>query len=65
MIISLSDFLNGIRQRKADLGIIDTPERTEAMRNDGSRRTARKRAILARIDDRAHAAGVPPLKANY
>lgn len=65
MIISLSDFLNGIRQRKADLGITDTPERTEAMRNDGSRRTARKRAMLARIDDRARAAGVPPLKANY
>lgn len=65
MIISLSDLLNGIRQRKADLGIIDTPERTEAMRNDGDRRTARKRDMLARIDKRARTSVATPLKANY
>lgn len=65
MIISLFDLLNGIRQRKADLGITDTPERTEAMRNDGHRRTARKRTVLARIDERARTAGATPLKANY
>ena len=41
MIITLSDLLAGIRERKAALGIIDTPERTDAMRNSGSRRTAR------------------------
>lgn len=65
MIISLSDLLGDIRQRKADLGISDTAERTEVMRNDGIRRTARKRQVLARIDERARTAGVTPLKANY
>ncbi|MGZ0070270.1 hypothetical protein ACT9ST_00990 [Sphingobium limneticum] len=39
------------------LGIIDTPERTDAMRNSGSRRTARKRAMLARIEERSRDAG--------
>lgn len=53
MIITLSDLLTGIRERKAALGIIDTPERTDAMRNSGSRRTARKRAMLARIEERS------------
>lgn len=58
MIITLSDLLTGIRERKAALGIIDTPERTDAMRNSGSRRTARKRAMLARIEERSRDAGV-------
>ncbi|KZC80550.1 hypothetical protein AYR46_09975 [Sphingobium yanoikuyae] len=58
MIITLSDLLAGIRERKAALGIIDTPERTDAMRNSGSRRTARKRAMLARIEERSRDAGV-------
>lgn len=65
MIITLSDLLAGIRERKAALGIIDTPERTEQMRNTGSRRTASKRAILERIDERASAAGVTPLKGHF
>jgi len=65
VIISLSDLLDGIRQRKANLGIVDTAERTEAIRNDGIRRTARKRDMLARIDERAREAGIAPLKAHY
>lgn len=58
MIVTLSELLAGIRERKAALGIIDTPDRTEQMRNAGSRRTASKRAMLDRIDERARAAGV-------
>ncbi|WP_059151061.1 hypothetical protein [Novosphingobium barchaimii] len=65
MIITLSDLLKGIRERKAALGIIDTPERTDAMRNRGSQRTQRKRAMLARIEDRARENGVPPLEARF
>ena len=45
--------------------IIDTPERTDAMRNDGSSPTPQKREMLARIDARAHDAGVEPLKAYF
>lgn len=58
MIISLSDLLDGIRRRKITLGIVDTEERTDAMRNDGSRRMPGKRAMLARMEKRALAAGV-------
>lgn len=65
MIISLSDLLGGIRRRKAELGIVDTEERTDAMRNEGSRRSSGKRAMLARIEERAREAGVTPLKARY
>lgn len=65
MIISLSDLLDCIRRRKAELGIVETEERTDAMRNSGARRTPGKRAMLARIDERARDAGVTPLKARY
>lgn len=61
MIVALADLLAGIRDRKALLGIVDTAERTEAMRNNGRRRTPEKRAMLARIDARADAVGVKPL----
>ncbi len=65
MIITLSDLLSGIRDRKALLGIVDTPERTEAMRNKGCNRTPKKRVMLARVDARARDAGVEPLKAYF
>lgn len=65
MNISLSGLLAGIQERKAELGIVDTFESTERMRNNGSRRTLRKRAMLAMIDERAQAAGIAPLKAYY
>ena len=65
MIITLSDLLAGIRERKAELGIVDTPDRTEQMRNAGSRRTDSKRAMLERIDERARAADLTPLKGNF
>jgi len=61
MNIALADLLGGIRDRKALLGIVDTIERTEAMRNNGRRRTPEKLAMLARIDARTHAVGVEPL----
>lgn len=61
MIIALADLLAGIRNQKALLGTVDTVERTEAMRNNGRRRTPEKRAMLAGIDARADAVGVKPL----
>ncbi|RSU54116.1 hypothetical protein DAH51_20435 [Sphingobium yanoikuyae] len=65
MIITLSDLLAGIRDRKVQLGIVDTPECTEAMRNKGCNRTLQKRAMLARINVRARDADVEPLKAYF
>ncbi|WP_000309643.1 hypothetical protein, partial [Bacillus cereus] len=60
-----SDLLSGIRDRKVQLGIVDMPERTEAMRNKGCNRTPQKRAMLARADARARDGGVEPLKAYF
>lgn len=65
MIIAFSDLLDGIRKRKADLGIVNTPESTEAMRNRGITRTPAKREMLKRIDERAAAAGKNAPKAYY
>lgn len=65
MEVILAELLEGIRERKRLLGIVDTPERTEAMRNRGSRRTSQKRELLARIEARAREAGVEPLKGYY
>ncbi|QJR02920.1 hypothetical protein HH800_12495 [Sphingobium yanoikuyae] len=65
MIATLLEHLARIRARKVELGIVDSPERTEAMRNSGLRRTARKRAALARIDERALAVGVVPLNSRF
>lgn len=65
MEVTLAEFLAGIRKRKAALGIEDTPEETDRLRNSGTRRTAKKRARLVRIAERARAAGVDPLKSNY
>ncbi|MFC3441204.1 hypothetical protein ACFOKF_08330 [Sphingobium rhizovicinum] len=61
MEITLADLLTGVRERKALLGIVETAERTEAMQNNGRRRSPEKRAMLARIDERSRAAGVEPM----
>lgn len=37
----------------------------EAMRNSGRRRTPAKRELLRRIDERAAASGVRPVRQNY
>jgi hypothetical protein len=52
-------------KRKAELGIIDSPERTEALRNKGLNRTPEKRELLRRAQERAIAAGVKPIKAYF
>lgn len=65
MIFTVFEHLARIRARKVELGIVDSPERAAAMRNSGLRRTARKRATLARIDERARAVGVVPLTARF
>jgi hypothetical protein len=63
--ISLNDLLSGINARKRELGIVESEERTETMRNPGTRRTASKRAMLERLDARARESGVTPPKAYY
>ena len=55
--IMLFDYLEAVRARKAALGLADTPESVEAMRNKGGNRTPAKRALLRRAARRAKAAG--------
>ena len=50
--------------RARELGL-DSPAVTEAMRNDGARRTEAKRDLLRSIGERATAAGLTPKKAHY
>jgi hypothetical protein len=60
---ALSEFLARIDARKVTLGI--TPAATAAARNNGTRRTAEKRAQLLRIQARARDAGLAPLPARF
>jgi hypothetical protein len=63
--ISFADFCAFVAQRKAELGIIDTPERTEALRNKGLDRTPEKRELLRRAQERAIEAGIKPIKSYF
>lgn len=65
--IAITDLRAFVRQRKAELGLdlIDSPERTEALRNKGLNRTPEKRELLRRSQDRAIAAGVSPVKSYF
>jgi hypothetical protein len=62
---TLFDYLESVEHRKAELGWIDTPETTEAMRNKGANRTPEKRELLRRMAERARAAGLEPIKAYF
>jgi hypothetical protein len=64
-MVTLRDFLSDVETRKAKLGMLDTPAGTEAMRNRGTRRTAKKRELLRRAEERARAAGKAPVPAYY
>ena len=63
--IKLSDLRASIQRRKAELGIVDTPESIEAHRNKGLDRTPEKRELLRRTQERAIAAGMTPIKAYF
>jgi hypothetical protein len=63
--VKLDELLQEIEARKAALGMRDTPESTEAMRNKGASRTPEKRALLRRVEERARAAGRAPVVSRY
>ncbi|MBC2664228.1 hypothetical protein H7F51_01710 [Novosphingobium flavum] len=58
-------FIAEAEQRKRNLGILDDPAATEALRNKGGARTPRKRAMLERMKQRARAVGRKPITAHY
>lgn len=47
-IVDLQVHLARVEQRKAELGLLDTPETTEPTRNKGWNRTPEKRELLRR-----------------
>jgi hypothetical protein len=63
--ITLDEHLARVSARKAELGIEDTEEQTEAMRNKGGSRTPEKRELLGRTAQRAIDAGLEPQKAYF
>jgi hypothetical protein len=58
-------FLARVAKRKAALGIVDTEEWTESLRNSGANRTEEKREILRRIEARTKAAGRTGVISRY
>jgi hypothetical protein len=63
--LQMRSYLEALEVRKRRLGILDTPEDTEAMRNKGGRRTPEKREMLRRLEERARAAGDTEVKSYY
>jgi hypothetical protein len=62
---TLAELWAFVDQRKAELGIVEPPERTEALRNKGLNRTPEKRELLRRSQERAIEADVQPIKAYF
>jgi hypothetical protein len=60
---SIQNFVRDVESRKQAVGMTDG---TIALaRNSGLRRKAEKREMISRIQDRARAAGLEPLQANF
>ncbi len=62
-MVDASAFVQAVEARKRALGLSD--EAIEAARNSGRRRTPAKREQISRIQERARAAGMQPLAANF
>jgi hypothetical protein len=57
MTVDFYAFVQAAEQRKRELGIVESAEYTEAMRNKGGNRTGAKRDLLGRARKRAQKAG--------
>lgn len=64
-MLTLQEYLARVEARKMELGMLDTPETTEAMRNTGGSRTPQKRDLLKAVAARAQKAGREPVAANF
>ncbi len=63
--ITLADFASQIEAKKLEIGMAEDAETIEGLRNKGTNRTPQKRALLARIEERAIAAGRKPVRSYY
>ena len=62
---TLSEYLTGVRRRKAELGITITEGDIEAYRNKGGHRAPAKRRLLQSIEARSTTAGKGGPKSYY
>lgn len=65
MTVDFYAFVQAAEQRKRELGIVETAEDTEAMRNKGGNRTQAKRDLLDRAQKRAREAGQEAVRAYF
>jgi hypothetical protein len=63
--ITFTALREAVERKKAAIGWVDDEASTDGLRNSGKTRTPAKREMLARIENRAKAAGRPHLKSNY
>jgi hypothetical protein len=61
--IDFFELMRQIEERRVAFAITEADD--DACRNNGSRRTVKKRAILQEIADRCREAGLEPLRANF
>jgi hypothetical protein len=61
--VSATAFVQSVEARKRSVGVTD--EAFARVRNNGRRRTAEKRALLARVQERARNRGLEPVPANF
>ena len=62
---SLYGFLEDIEARKRELGVDESPQATESLRNRGDSRKPAKRVLLERATRRARAAGISAVRSYY
>ena len=61
--VLLTEFVQGVEDRKQSLGVTDAM--VELTRNRGQHRTPEKREQLARIQERARNSGLEPIPASF
>lgn len=65
MTVDFYAFLEAAEQRKRELGIVETADDVEAMRNKGGNRTRAKREFLGRMQERAREADQEAVRAYF
>jgi hypothetical protein len=63
--LQLECFLEEVEQRKAEVGLDESPAAVDSRRNKGARRTEAKRALLRRSEQRATATGLRAVPSYY
>ena len=63
--MDLYRFLEEVEKRKRELGVEDSSQAAEQLRNRGGSRSAAKREMLRRAAERARNAGIEPVRSYF